>query len=155
MFALLLLLCLAGAGAHLFLTPGRTRSRAGELLLRWVLAGYCGIPMVAVALLLLVHPHEMAEWVGVEPDHPFGVWLGWAYLGMALQASLTLRWGGRYLLGPAMAWGVFFFGATFAHLHTPGARGHGDPLSVFASHGLVAVLLLVGVALGGGRAQSG
>lgn len=151
MFTLVLLSCVGAATLHFFRSEERTSDRAGELLLRWVLAGYCGIPMMAVALLLLVHPHEMAEWVGVAPDHPFGLWLGWAYLGMALSATLALRWGGRYLIGPAVVWAVFFLGATGAHLHTPGAGGHGALLGVASSHALVSVLLGTGLALGGAR----
>ena len=76
-FALLVLLLFAWA-VHVRRIPRRPGAR-GELLLRYVLIGYCGIPMVIVALLFLVHPHEGAEVLGLEPDHPFGLFLGWAF----------------------------------------------------------------------------
>lgn len=158
MFALLLLAVVAAAAVHWARSSQRTPARAGALLLRWVLAGYCGIPMVVVALLLLVHPHEAAEYLGFEPDHPFALFLGWAYLGMALIAALALRRGGAYLIGPAVVWAVFFLGATFVHLADAGgvgAVGHTGALQIFAAHGLVSVLLVAGLALGGARSPRG
>lgn len=158
MFALLLLAVLAAAAVHFARSAERTRARAGELLLRWVLAGYCGVPMVVVAAFLLVHPHETAEILGFEPDHPFALFLGWAYLGMALTATMTMRWGGRYAVGPAVTWAVFFLGATFVHLGEvggPGAAGHAGLLEIVGGHLMVSILLVAGLALGGGRAHSG
>lgn len=156
MFILLLAAVLAAAAVHFLRVGARTRHRAGSLLLRWVLAGYCGIPMVLVAALLLVHPHEAAEALGFEPDHPFALFLGWAYLGMAASAALTLRLGGTYLVGPAVAWAIFFLGATLIHVGEAGgaaAVGHGGLLQIVASHGAVSALLMVGLALGGARAE--
>ena len=145
-FALLVLLLFAWA-VHARRIPGRPGAR-GELLLRYVLIGYCGIPMVIVAILFLVHPHEGAEVLGLEPDHPFGLFLGWAYLGMALMAASALRFTGAYLVGPAITWSVFFAGATTVHLQMGGgatAMGHGELLMVLGAHALVSALLVAGL----------
>lgn len=148
MFVALLALVLLAWAMHLWRTPRPIRQRGGELLLRYVLAGYCGVPMLVVAAGLLVHPHEMAHLLGFEPDHPFALFLGWAYLGMAVAATLALRFGGRYLMGPAVTWAVFFAGATWVHVHqaggTPGL-GHGGLLTIFAAHGLISLLLVGGI----------
>lgn len=147
MFQILLLLVLAAWGAHL--SRRGDREGAGELLLRYLLVGYCGVPMLIVALLVLVHPHEMAHVIGVEPDHPSTVFLGWAYLGMATIATLSTRFAGAYLVAPTLVWATFLAGATFVHLGPmAGAGTHGGHLGVleiFTAHGLVS-LLLVGAA---------
>ena len=90
----------------------------------------------------------MAHILGVEPDHPFALFLGWAYLGMAMVASLALRFRGAYLVAPAVLWAVFFAGATFVHVDQEVAMpnaGHLGLLQIFAAHGLISVLLLGGL----------
>lgn len=158
MFIILLALVLLGWAVHLWRSPSRSRERAGELLLVWVLVGYCGIPMLAVAGVFLVHPHEVAHILGFEPDHPFGLFLAWAYLGMAIIATLSLRFRETYLVGPAVVWAVFFAGATLAHVSAEGGvaqMGHAGLLVIFAAHGLISVLLAGGLwASGIGRARS-
>lgn len=158
MFIVLLFLVLLGWAVHLWRSPSRSRERAGELLLLWVLVGYCGFPMLAVAGVFLIHPHETAHILGFEPDHPFGLFLAWAYLGMAIIATLSLRFRETYLVGPAVVWAVFFAGATFVHLGIEGgasAMGHGGLLVIFTAHGLISVLLAVGLwASGIGRARN-
>jgi hypothetical protein len=148
MFVLLLALLLIAWVVHLRRADVRTRARGGELLVRYVLAGYCGIPMLVVAGILLIHPHESAHILGVEPDHPFGRFFGWAYLGMALAATLTLRFRGTYLIGPAVVWAVFFAGATVVHIDMgggAGAMGHRGLFFILAAHALVSVLLVAGL----------
>lgn len=152
MFVALLAVLLIAWGVHLRRTRERGRSWGGELLLRYLLVGYCGIPMLVVAGLLLVHPHEVAEVLGVEPDHPFGRFFGWAYLGMAGAATLAIRFQGTYLVGPAVVWAVFFAGATAEHVDLSGggaAMGHGGLLVILAAHALISVLLLAGLSASG------
>ena len=63
---------------------------------------------------------------------------GWA------SGRLELGTLSRYLIGPAVCWSIFFFGATFIHLAdagSHGAVGHGGLLWIVASHGLISVLL--------------
>ena len=69
MFVALLAFLLIAWAVHLLRSGPRTRERGGMLLLLYVLVGYCGIPMLLVAGVMLVHPHEMAHMLGVEPDH--------------------------------------------------------------------------------------
>lgn len=152
MFVLLLAALLIAWAVYVRRSDPRTRARGGELLLRYVLAGYCGVPMLVVAGALLLHPHATAHLLGVEPDHPFGRFFGWAYLGMAVAATLTLRFGGTYLIGPAVAWAVFFAGATAVHIEMSGgttAMGHGGLFFVLAGHALVSALLAVGLLTSG------
>jgi hypothetical protein len=148
MFVALLVLLLVAWAVHLLRSGPLTRERGGLLLLLYVLVGYCGIPMLLVAGVTLIHPHEMAHMLGVEPDHPFALFLGWAYLGMATVASLALRFRGSYLVAPAVLWAVFFAGATFVHVGQDvavPATGHLGLLQIFAAHGLISVLLVVGL----------
>lgn len=147
MFVALLAVLLIAWAIHARRNPVGPGAR-GELLLLYVLVGYCGIPMIVVALLFLAHPHEGAEVLGLQPDHPFGLFLGWAYLGMALTAAAALRFRGTYLVGPAVTWTVFFAGATGVHVGMSGgtaSMGHGDLLMILGAHGLVSLLLVAGL----------
>lgn len=148
MFQILLLVLIAAAALHFWRSRERTVERAGRLLLRWVLVGYCGIPMIGVALLVLVHPSEAAEVLGFAAGNPFELFLGWAYLGMAVVATLSLRYRDRYLVAPALLWAIFFAGATGVHVGDYRAAGvltHGSLLQLFVAHGLVSVLLVAGL----------
>lgn len=152
MFLYLLLAVLLGAALHIGLGGDRSMRRAGELGLVWLLAGYCGIPMVVVSLLGLVHAHEVAHHLGFPADNPFQHFLTVAYLGMSVIAVLAIRFRGVYLLGPAVVWAIFFAGATFVHLSQPAGTGtvdHGNVLFVFATHGLISVLLVAGLLASG------
>lgn len=155
MFLYVLGVVIAGAAVHIGLLKDRTRERIGEIGLLWVLVGYCGVPILAVSLLSLVHPHEVAHWLGLPPGSPFQTFISVANLAMAVIALLSLRYRGTYLIGPAVVWAVFFGGATFIHLaqgiHGGGSHdgGHAAALVIFATHGLISVLLLVGLAASG------
>ncbi len=148
MFAILLLILIAAAALHFWRSRERTVERAGRLLLLWVLVGYCGIPMIVVALLLLVHPGEAADVLGFPAGNPFELFLGWGYLGMAVVATLSLRYRGSYLVAPALLWAIFFAGATAVHIGAYRASGdltHGGALQIFLGHGLVSVVLGAGL----------
>ncbi len=152
MFLYLLVVILAGFGVHLIREQERTSVRAGELLLRWVLVGYCGIPMVIVAILLLADPAATLARFGFSADGPLVSFSGWAYLGMAGGAISTLRGPRTALLAPAICWATFFLGATITHLHAGhGASSHESLFFVLASHLLISLLLLTGVLLKGAR----
>lgn len=162
-FHTLLALVLAAPLVHLLLEhrgepdvgllpPASRRERAGELILLYVLVGYCGIPMVGVSVAALVQPERAAEILGFPAGNPFQHFAMVAYLGMSLQAVLALRYRGRYLIGPALCWSVFFLGATVIHLADFASRGHLDhehALAIFVTHGLVSVVLMGGLALSG------
>lgn len=147
MFLIILAVVLAGAAVHVALRGSdRSRERVGEIVLVWTLVGYCGIPMLVVAGMVLVHPHETLDAFGfpnAHDDNPLAEFFGWAYLGMALSATLALLYRGTYLVGPALIWAIFFIGATYLHL----ARGdhggtHAGALGIFAMHGVISLILL-------------
>lgn len=152
MFLLLLLLVLVGAAVHCVRSRERTPARAGELLVRYVLVGYCGLPMLAVAGGVLVAPAHTLGVFGVSAAGELEAFFGWAYLGMAVTAVMVVRYGGAYMIGPTIAWAVFFAGATRVHLQAlggSGGAGHGTALTIFATHGLVSVLLIGGLLASG------
>lgn len=147
---------LAAAGIHVWRLKERTVQRAGEIVLLYVLVGYCGIPMLIFGGWNLLHPDELAASLGFAVGNPFQIFFGYGYIGMALIAVLSLRYRGTYLIAPAVVWSVFFAGATLihvAHLHTHGAVSHGAILHVFATHGLISVLLLTALAMSGAWKQ--
>lgn len=147
-FHLFLALVVVGAATHIARLSARTADRVGETLLVWVLVGYCGLPMLAFMGLGLVHPDELATMAGFQPGPPFQTFTTWALLGMGVAATLAFRYRGSYLVGPALAWAVFFLGATGIHIEEHGGLGavsHGTLLVVFSTHGLISVLLLGGL----------
>lgn len=147
MFLIILAVVLVGAAVHVAWRGGdRSRERVGGIVLLWTLVGYCGIPMLGVAGMVLVHPHETLEAFGfpnAHDDNPLVGFFGWAYLGMALSATLALRYRGTYLVAPALIWAIFFFGATFLHLAAGDGGGtHLGALGIFAMHGMISLILL-------------
>jgi hypothetical protein len=127
------------------------RGRVGRLLLAYVLVGYCGLPMIAVALAAMIDP----EWtirVLQLPAYELEGFFGWAYLGMAVIATMCLRYRGVFMVAPATCWAIYFAGATLVHLHQPGAghgSGHAYVVAVLATHLSVSVVLAAGLVLSG------
>jgi len=157
-FLILLLVVLLAATVHAWRTPDGSRAHLGELYLRWLLAGYCGIPMVVIAVGLLAAPDRAADILGFPAGNAFEAFLGVAYLGMAVAATLAAWFRGAYLVGPAAAWVIFWFGATFVHVADfmaaarsggGGHLSHAVVLHVFATHALVGVLLLAALLVSG------
>ena len=151
-FHLVLLFVLVAATVHVVRLEARTAASVGETVVRWVLVGYCGVPMAAFMVFGLVHPDEVARLTGFEPGSPFQTFITWALLGMSVAATLALRYRGSYLVGPSVAWAVFFAGATVVHLRQYGDAGVLDAglmLIIFATHGLVSVLLIGGLGASG------
>ncbi len=151
MFVLLLFGCVLAAAIHALRLRERTTERIGELVLLYVLVGYCGVPMVAVSVGILAAPERMAEMLPIGEPGPVVAFFGWAYLGMSLLPLLALRYRGTFLIAPVVCWGVYFAGATFVHLHGGGggAASHGGMLAVLATHGLVTVILAIGLFMSG------
>jgi hypothetical protein len=154
MFLYLLVLLLVGFGVHFTRGPDRSRARGSELLLRWVLGGYCGVPMVVVAAWLLVDPDPVLARFGFEATGPLVAFFGWAYLGMGLAGAIAAFGPRASLLGPAIVWSVFFLGATSIHLHAGHGGGHTAMVHVLGSHLLISLLLWAGLAGGGARAST-
>jgi uncharacterized membrane protein len=144
MFVALLVVLLVAAAVHITQLKERTPRRGGEIMLLYLLVGYCGIPMLLVSVAMLVWPAHVAAHLGFPAGNPFQAFLAVAYLGMSLLSVLTLRYRGAFVIGPAIIWTVFFAGATVIHLrdfHHRGALTHGGVLVIFTTHGLIAVLL--------------
>ena len=145
MFHFLLAVLLVVAGIHAYRLSERTLRRSGEVVLLYVLVGYCGVPMLAAAVVSLWNGPWVADLLGFPAGNPFQAFVGVALLGMSLTSVLALRYRGDYLVAPALCWAVFFLGATFIHahdFHASGALTHGSALMIFASHGFVSVVLL-------------
>lgn len=150
-FVYLLALLLLAATVHAALLPERTTRRVAEIGLLYLLVGYCGVPMLAVSVWVLVSPGHAAAAFGFTAEGPLLAFFGWAYLGMSLLSLLALRYRGAFLVAPVVVWGVYLGGATAVHLQ--GSPGHA--LEVFASHGLIGGLLVTGLlASGAWRARA-
>lgn len=144
MFVLLLIALVIAAAVHAARLEEKTPERVGEIALVWLLVGYCGIPLLAVAVGNLAQPDRAAEILGFPAGNPFQDFLGIALVGMSAIAILATWLRGPYLVGPALAWIVWWTGATWVHLKTAGGLGTIHPhdlLHVFLGHGLVALLL--------------
>ena len=150
-FVYLLALLLLAATVHAAVLPDRTTRRVAEIGLLYLLVGYCGVPMLAVSLWALISPDHAAAGFGFPAGGPLLAFFGWAYLGMSLLSLLALRYRGAFLVAPVVVWAVYFGGATAVHL----GESPGRALEVFASHGLIAVLLMAALlASGAWRARA-
>ena len=141
-FSYLLLLLLAGAAVHIAKLPDRSPARGAAVLLRYLLVGYCGVPMLAVSLWALLSPAVVARMFGVGAPGPLLGFFGYAYLGMSLVAILSLWYGGSLLVAATTVWAVYLGGATVVHLTQFGPVSPAGAVEVFVSHGLIAVLLV-------------
>lgn len=148
-FVYLLALLLAGAVVHIAKLSDRSPSRGAEVLLRYLLVGYCGIPMLIVSIWALSRPDQVAHMFGFGAAGPLLGFFGYAYLGMSLLAILALWYRGNFLVAPALVWAVYLGGATVVHLRQLGPLSGGGAVEIFASHGLIALLLAVALILTG------
>ena len=144
-FHLFLFLVLIAAGFQIARMTTKSADRMGEVVLRWTLVGYCGVPMIGFMGYGIFRPDELAAMTGFEPGSPFQTFTMWALLGMGVAATLSWRLRGPYLVGPALSWAIFFVGATSIHLtqfSSAGSLTHGAMLQILATHGLISVILL-------------
>ncbi len=145
MFLVLVLLLIVAAAAHTAIGKPRTLVRGARLLMLYLLVGYCGIPMVVVAVWCIARPDDAASSFGFPPGGPFQIFFGVAYLGMAIISLLAPFLRRSYLVGPAVCWSVFFAGATAIHFVDASSRNALSPVAmvmIFLTHGLISVLLL-------------
>ena len=143
---LLLALAVTAAGfVHGFVRSRSDRRRQVELALVWLVAGYFGVVMVAVALFMLFAPERAAAMLDAEPGNPFQQFAGVMYLSMAILATLTAFFRGGFLLAAVVTWSVYFLLATLAHLgqyHHGGDLGAHASLVIIAEHALPALLAI-------------
>ena len=150
-FVFLLGLILIAAVAHGMMARLRSREHLAELVLIYLLVGYCGLPMLGVSLWALMSPDRAAAAFGFTAG-PIFSFFAWAYLGMSSVALLALKYRGTFLIAPVTVWAVYLGGATFVHMGEStavGGHAHAALLEVFAAHGLIAVLLVIALALSG------
>ncbi|HXJ30883.1 MAG TPA: DUF6790 family protein [Gemmatimonadales bacterium] len=148
-FTYLLVLLLAGAAVHIAKLSNLTLARGADVLLRYLLVGYCGVPMLAVSLWALLNPAAVARMFDVGAAGPLLGFFGYAYLGMSLVAMLALWYGGTFLVAATVVWAVYLGGATVVHLTRFGQPSAGGVVEIVASHGLIAVLLVTTLAVSG------
>lgn len=141
MFLLILAVVLVAAAIHVARMSRREEGRAAEVVLLYLLVGYCGVPMLILSVAGLASPEHAAELFGIPGRNVQGG-VALTFLAMSVIAVMALRYRGAYLIGPAVAWAVALGGGTFFHLHDGSAATHGGALTIFATHGFVALLLL-------------
>ena len=136
----------------------KTTAQTLELVLVYLLAGYCGVGQIAMAAGALVMPDHIAEHMGMPPGNPIMVWTAFLLLGMGVIGTMTIWLRGNFLVGPIVAWTIFWAGATYAHINAEAVAGHPvtptDFAWNFAAHGFIAVLL-IGLSLAYWRASRG
>jgi len=152
LFLHLMLLVILAACIHLGVMKPRTPQRFGQILLRYLLIGYCGIPMLVLGIWALMRPDAAAATLGFPAGNPLMEFAAMAFLAMSIPSLLTLWYRGTFLIAPAVLWAVFFAGATLIHLqdfHHKGVMTHGGIIHIFATHALISILLVVGLLASG------
>jgi hypothetical protein len=122
--------------------PGRT----SELVLVYVLVGYCGVMQVFIGSAMFVVPDRVAALVGVPVGNPIEIWTAALVLGAGIVATLTVRLRGDYLIAPVVIWAIFFLAASYAHLQVDVVHGRtasaGRIAWLLATHALVSLVLV-------------
>jgi hypothetical protein len=134
---LLIAAAFVAAGIVHGLIAARSRRHRVELVLIYLLAGYNGVVMLAVAVFALVADERAAAMLGADAGNVFQAFAGMMYLSMAVISILCIWLRGTYIVGPVVMWTIYFLGATFVHLED--AHGHDHPPSL---HGLIRVALV-------------
>ena len=148
MWQLILLGLMVAGAVHAQVRRGGSRGGTAEMMLVYVLAGYCGAMMFAVGVVAVVNPDWVAtNMARVPTGNPVMIWAGFFFLGLAIVSLMTIWLRGVFLIAPVIAWSVYWAGATYAHIVADQQNGHaltpGLLLGIFLGHGLVAMILLV------------
>lgn len=147
MWFALLVVSLIAAAIHVRVRPTGSKGAAAEVFLVYLLAGYCGLAQIVRAFAILIKGAPLMAHVQFTPGDPAVMWLAFFSLGCGVIGTLTIWRRGDFLLAPVVAWAIFWTGTTFAHLRMD--EWHGITNSwlgiawAFATHGLIAVLLVV------------
>ena len=142
----LFLVALLGAGLfHGLKLKQRTHSAVAEIMLVYVLVGYCGIYMVLAGILDLAASFRNGTIFPFPAGGATQQFFDFALLAMATMAIFSVRFRGRYLASPVIGWSLFWFGATYIHvanLYATGGLSLWAGLEIFSSHALVALAQL-------------
>jgi hypothetical protein len=118
----------------------------GEMLLLYVLVGYCGVQQIVMGVAILVTGGRVLLHFGFQPGQPTFVWDSFLLLGGGITSVLAIWRRDSYLLAPVLMWSVFFAGATYAHIQLNRANGFPPTWEstawIFTTHGLISVLLI-------------
>lgn len=147
MWFALLVISLIAAAVHVRVRPAKSKAASAEVFLIYLLAGYCGFAQIVRAFAILVKGAPLMAHVQFTPGDPAVMWLAFFSLGCGVIGALSIWKRGDYLLAPVVAWAIFWTGTTFAHLRMDEWHGITNSwlgiLWAFATHGLIAVLLVV------------
>jgi hypothetical protein len=147
MWFALLVLSLVAAGIHLNSRPARPKAASAELVLIYLLAGYCGFAQIIRSIAVLVRGQPLMGHVQFTPGDPAVMWLGFFGLGCGVIAAISIWRRGNFLIAPVIVWSVFWTGTTFAHIRLGDWNQVSETwpwmLWTFATHGLIAVLLII------------
>ena len=142
----ILLIILLGVGlVHGLKVRKRTNTALAELLLVYVLVGYCGLYMFSAGILDLVASFRQETIFPFPAGGPVQQFFDFAFLGMATIALLSIWFRGPSLVAPTLGWSIFWFGATYIHLtelYTTGGFTFGAFWGIFSSHTIVALVML-------------
>lgn len=104
----LFLVALLGAGLfHGLKLKQRTHSAVAEIMLVYVLVGYCGIYMVLAGILDLAASFRNGTIFPFPAGGATQQFFDFALLAMATMAIFSVRLRGRYLASPAIGWSPF------------------------------------------------
>ncbi len=144
---ILFLFALVGAGyLHGRIGGSRGIQSRYELMLVYLLAGYCGVIMVGVSIWGMINPSAASGMLRTEPGSPFQDFFLVAYLGMSVMATLSIWIRGSYLIANVVCWSIYWFGATYLHLveyHESGHLSFELAVRIVGAHTLVPMLLLI------------
>jgi hypothetical protein len=140
------LVVLLGAGLfHGLKLKLRSRSAVAEMMLVYVLVGYCGLYMVMAGIFDLWASFQNRTIFPFPASGATQQFFDFALLGMATMAIFSAWFRGRYLASPAVGWSLFWFGATYIHftsLYATGSLSWWTAAGIFSSHTLVAFAIL-------------
>lgn len=147
MWFALLIVSLVAAAVHVRVRPAASRAASAEVYLVYLLAGYCGFAQIVRAFAILAKGAPLMAHVRFTPGDPAVLWLAFFSLGCGAIGALSIWKRGEFLLAPVVTWSIFWTGTTYAHLRMDAWHGITNAWSgvawAFATHGLIAVLLVV------------
>lgn len=142
----LIAVLLVAAVVHARIRYPATPGAMAEMLLIYVLVGYCGVQQIVMGAAILLTGGRVLLHFGFQPGQPTFVWDSFLLLGGGITSILAIWKRDSYLLAPVLMWSVFFAGATYAHIQLNRANGFPPTWQstawIFATHGLISVLLI-------------